>query len=202
MVHIIEVRRLFYLGWILLLVVDLPLVRADEPSLDELRSPDGKFSVRVVDTPLPGADPDFGNRTIVVYKGKSILSRYPTTGHLLDGHWSPDGKYVAVNNRRGNNGDYLWVFGLTDGKAIWVPKFKHVEIIADRVAKQFPKLTPGEVNHGYITATGWDRGGLLALRAQLFYLHVRNNLVFVNGLYRIKDGVAELTSENIERPNQ
>ena len=64
---------------------------------------------------------DDGFFTIAVRNGKQYVAKYPTEGYLIDAFWSPDGRYVAVDNRRANSGDYLWVFRLRDGHAIKMP---------------------------------------------------------------------------------
>jgi hypothetical protein len=45
-----------------------------------------------------------------VRSGKQNVAKYRTEGYLIDAFWSPDGRYVAVDNRRANSADYLWVF--------------------------------------------------------------------------------------------
>jgi hypothetical protein len=59
--------------------------------------------------------------TLRVSAGGKILAEFPTMGYLLDVLFSPDNAYVAVNNRRANAGDYLWVMSLRDGKPIKMP---------------------------------------------------------------------------------
>jgi hypothetical protein len=70
---------------------------------------------------LPGSDPYDGFFTIAVRSGKQYVAKYRTEGYLIDAFWSPDGRYVAVDNRRANSGDYLWVFRLPDGRSIKMP---------------------------------------------------------------------------------
>src|SRR5712692_10131172 len=75
----------------------------------EIFSPDRRFSVKIIDTALPGSDPYTGFFTIVLQNQGKILSEYPTIGYLINLFWSPGGTSVAVNNRRGIDGDYLWI---------------------------------------------------------------------------------------------
>lgn len=187
--------------WIVSFVV-LANVKAGEQNLGELRSPTGKYSVNLISSSLPTSDPDMGTRAIVVSNGKTALAKYPTIGYLLDGFWSADGKYVAIDNRRGNNGDYLWVFRLADGRAMWAPDFKNVLTVADRVSVKFPDLTAGKIKHGYITANGWESDSVLKIRTQLTYVHVDDSLALVDGLYRITDDGLTLVRETIVRPTQ
>src|ERR1700692_2206967 len=83
---------------------------AQEKPLEELYSLDKRYSVTILHSALPGSDPYNGFFTIAMRRGKRELAKYPTQGYLIDAFWSPDGSYVAVDNRRGNSGDYLWVF--------------------------------------------------------------------------------------------
>src|SRR5437870_8242321 len=85
----------------------------------ELVSPNKQYSVKMILAPMPGFDPY--DTTLEVCAGERVLARHPTEGYLLDAFWSPDGKYVAVDNRRANSGDYCWVFRLSDGAALKRP---------------------------------------------------------------------------------
>ena len=69
----------------------------------------------------------------------------------MDTFWSPEGRYVAVVNRRANSGDYLWVFSLGDGRTVKKPVDtgsqgkaepdayeRLVKSLLDRVTERFP----------------------------------------------------------------
>ena len=116
-------QRVSLLSVIALLTAAVPsaaMAAQDEPPA-ELCSPDKRYCVAILHTALPGADPYDGFFTIAVRSGQRYIAKYPTMGFLLDAFWSPDGTYVAVDNRRANSGDYLCVFRLSDGHAIWMP---------------------------------------------------------------------------------
>ena len=124
----------------------LPLVRgiaAGEEPPEELYSPDHRYSISILHSTSPGSDPNDAFFTIAVRSGDRYISKYPTEGYLIDAFWSPDGKYVAVDNRRANSGDYLWVFRLKDGRAIKMPvdagtkhPAEHYEKYAEQAVKR------------------------------------------------------------------
>jgi hypothetical protein len=96
-------------------------IAAEDQPPQELYSPNHRYSVRILSSALPGADRYDGFFTIAVCRDEQYMAKYPTVGFLLDAFWSPDKKYVAVDNRRANSGDYLWMFRLRDGRAIRMP---------------------------------------------------------------------------------
>jgi hypothetical protein len=59
--------------------------------------------------------------TLRVSAGGQTLAEFPTMGYLLNVFFSPDSAHVAINNRRANAGDYLWVISMHDGRAIKMP---------------------------------------------------------------------------------
>jgi hypothetical protein len=81
-------------------------------------------------------------RTLRVSAGSKTLAQFPTMGYLMDVFFSPDSAHVAINNRRANAGDYLWVLSLRDGKAIKMP---------DDVAED-----AGKKDAGRITGDHWS----------------------------------------------
>jgi hypothetical protein len=107
--------------FVLPILASAALSRAQENPPSELYSPDHQYCVTILQTALAGSDPYEGFFTIAVRHGKQDLSKFRTEGYLIDAFWSPDGRYVAVDNRRANSGDYLLVFRLTDGRAIKMP---------------------------------------------------------------------------------
>jgi dipeptidyl aminopeptidase/acylaminoacyl peptidase len=137
-------------------------VSAQEPP-EKLTSPDGKYSVQILDKPMPGAD-SLEEFTLVLSANGKEVAKVPTFGYLTAAHWSDDGKYVAVNNRRGNSGDYIWVFDLSTGKALKRPDDKNGEAwekaAAKAVHKQLPSANENTLNRDWVTATGWKDGQL------------------------------------------
>src|SRR5436305_3034886 len=75
----------------------------------QLCSRDHSFCVEIIPKALPESDPYERFYTITLSSRGRVISQFPTEGYLLDALWSPNGTYVAVNNRRGSSGDYLRV---------------------------------------------------------------------------------------------
>ncbi len=153
-------------------------------------SSDPRYSVRILHSALPGADPNEGFFTIAVRNGQQYIAKYPTMGFLLDAFWSPDGKYVAVDNRRGNSGDYLWVFRLSDGRAIRRPVDaapahpedayeKYVDDLVQRVTKKFPELTSGELRKLFTFAKGWTNSGDLLVKTNFAFQNLPEDQIAI-----------------------
>jgi hypothetical protein len=108
---------------------------------------------------MPGADSLNEFTLIVSSKGRTLI-KVPTFGYLISAHWSPDEKYVAVNNRRGNAGDYLWLFDLRSGKAVKQPDDKKggewEKAAAEAVHKELPSANEDTLRRDWVTAQGWE----------------------------------------------
>ena len=126
---------------------------------EKFTSPDGKYLVQMVQKAMPGSDSLDDFTLVVALKGKIVI-KVPTYGYLIAAHWSPDGKYVAVNNRRGNSGDYLWVFDLRSGKAVKQPDDKNGEswekAAAAAVHKEWASADEDTLVRDWVTAQGWE----------------------------------------------
>lgn len=148
-------------------------VAAEDLTPDRFTSPDGKTSVRIAHEALPSADPDWDFFTIEVSRGEKVILRAPTFGYLLDASWSPCGQFLAVNNRRANCGDYLWVFDLRKAAILKRPDDKIGEAWADRgerriVSEQHlsPEAMPYKI---WLLAKGWDENGNLRILLHTAY---------------------------------
>ncbi|MEI6704252.1 MAG: SEL1-like repeat protein, partial [Deltaproteobacteria bacterium] len=77
-------------------------------------SPDGRYTGEIVEHSV--------NSRVLTIKnnGKSIIEE-SCMGYLLGIIWSPGGNYVAINERRGNCGDYLWILDLRNAKVLKAP---------------------------------------------------------------------------------
>jgi hypothetical protein len=120
-IHLILVRSMTRILAIVLSLIGGALLAQQNHPADGMQAPDKIHSVAIVHSALPGSDLYDGFFTIEVRRDGRALSRYPTCGFLVDVLWSPNGKYVAVRNRRGTSGDYTWVFRLSDGHAVKQP---------------------------------------------------------------------------------
>lgn len=130
------------------------------------------YSVQILHTALPGSDPYIGFYTITVSRLGTVLSKYATEGYLLEAFWATDGKFVAVNNRRGSSGDYLWVFRLSDGKALRVPNDDEAPSFVRRVQAKFHDLSNKTFNRRYTLARGWETTRQLRVRTSLQFFNL------------------------------
>jgi len=77
-------------------------------------SPDGSYSAEIIEYSA-------NSRVLMIKKdGKTIIEE-SCSGFLLGVMWSPGGNYVAINERRGNSGDYLWIVDLQKAKVLKAP---------------------------------------------------------------------------------
>jgi hypothetical protein len=137
----------------------------------KIASPDGKYTVEMVEEAMPGAD-DLEDFTLILSSNGKALAKMPTYGYLMAAHWSSDGKFVAVNNRRGNSGDYLWVFDLQTGKALKKPDDKLGEDLEKKagqeVHKELPSANEDTLVRDWVTAQGWDGNQLKVIVRSLY----------------------------------
>jgi hypothetical protein len=158
-------------------------------------SSDSKYCVRMM---LTKGHPD--ECTLRVSAGGKPLAAFQTMGYLLDVFFSPDGSYVAINNRRANSGDYLWVISLRDGKAIKMPddvaeetgKKDLGKIAGDHWSDQSmpeviavcPTCTSDDLRHSFLFSTGWTDSGELKVVEELEF---SNGWMAVNNLCRLTE---------------
>jgi hypothetical protein len=120
-------------------------------------------------------------------------------GYLLEALWSADGRYVAVNNRRGNSGDYLWVFSVPDGRVLQAPNDELGLVFADRACRRFPDLSLDGFNTFYNIAIGWKEGDELQVQATLQFNTLRHAIVLRRAIYEPKRDRLTLRSEDFEK---
>lgn len=161
----------------------------------QLASPDGQYRIEMLHSALPGSDPVSGFYTIVVVRRDEVLSRFPTQGYLISAFWSRDGKYVAVNNRRANSGDYVWVFSLIDGKAIKSPDEIPGEVYADRATREISNISLKTFKKHLTMAKGWTPNGELEVQSDLIFQNLKDEVVLREALYRVQNGELVLARE-------
>ena len=176
---------------------------SDPPS--RVCSSDSKYCVRM--KPTPG-HPD--ECTLSVSASGKVLATFPTMGYLLDVFFSPDNAYVAINNRRANSGDYLWVISLRDGKAIKMPDDAAGEagkkdlgtIAGDHwsdqsrpdVIAQCPTCTSDDLRHSFLFSTGWTSSGELKVVEELEF---SSSWIAVNNLCRLNETGLSVADEKV-----
>jgi hypothetical protein len=151
---------------------------AGDEAPSKLDSPDKRFSIEITQNGIPGTESYWKANALVVLDNGKPVGRYPTYGYLLSAFWSNTGGYVAVNNRRANSGDYLWVFSLPDGKCIKQPDDVTGQFLESPALKSFHSLD-GRTNDNnlirdFLVATGWKDGN--------------NLLILILGVYQFRAG--------------
>lgn len=151
---------------------------ASQPAPDmppaRIASPDGAAAVRILEQAMPGADdPLLDFFTLEVLQGDKVVARAPTMGYLMSAHWSPDGRLVAINNRRGNQGDYLWVFSLPDGACLKRPDdalgARWAGAAMAEIEDQVKEASATTLNRNWITSDGWSPAGELNITVRARY---------------------------------
>jgi hypothetical protein len=168
-------------------VVESETAAGDEPP-SKLDSPDKRFSIEITQNGIPGTESYWKANALVVLDNGKPVGRYPTYGYLLSAFWSSTGEYVAVNSRRANAGDYLWVFSLPDGKCVKQPDDVTGQFLESPALKSFRSLD-GRTNDNnlirdFLVATGWKDGnnlliqiiGVYQLRAGEPYVHFQDDV--------------------------
>jgi hypothetical protein len=184
---------------------------AEDNPPEELYSPDQRYSVKILHSALPGADPHDGFFTIAVRSGEQYVAKYPTIGFLIDAFWSADGKYVAVDNRRANSGDYLWVFRLSDRHAIRMPVDaipghpedayeKYTAHLVERVTSKFPELTYDEFRKLFTFAKGWTDSGDLIVKTNFAFRNLpEGQVAILLQTFKIADDKLVLIDEKADK---
>jgi hypothetical protein len=191
--------------------LSLTAIAAEDKPPDELYSPDHRYSVTILHSALTGADPYDGFFTIVVRSGQQDIAKYPTMGFLLDAFWSFDGKYVAVDNRRANSGDYLWVFRLSDGHALRTPVDavpghpedayeKYAEDLVQRVTRKFPELTYGEFRKLFTFAKGWTDSSHVLVKTNFAFRNLpEDEIAILVQTFNVADDKLTLVDEKADK---
>jgi hypothetical protein len=144
----------------------------------ELRSADHEYCVKIV-----ARAQDLDHRELIVSSKTRVLTQFPTFGYLMDAFWSPDNEYVAINNRRANAGDYLWVISLSGGVALKMPDDLASEIgkknlshingddpwgkTEREVTTRFTECAHDRLDHKFLFAQGWKSASELLVLEEL-----------------------------------
>jgi lipoprotein NlpI len=144
----------------------------------ELCSADHQYCVKIA-----AKAQDLDHRKLIVSSKARVLAQFPTFGYLMEAFWSPGNKYVAINNRRANAGDYLWVISLTDGAALKMPDDLATEIgkknlghingddpwgkTVQEVTTRYTECAHDRLDHKFLFAQGWKSAGDLLVLEEL-----------------------------------
>ena len=170
-------RWLYFIGfWLYLASSTHGFSQATAP--DKHVAPDGRHSVEVVPHDPSGNSSDF-DATLIVRAGETVLARYLAQDlAIVNDLWSPDGKFVAVEQHTVGGVDRVWVLRLSDGKALKKPEtLKPVtgqplyseDALAARVHHQFPELDPAAVFKSGAYLKDWTTENKLIIRAVITF---------------------------------
>ena len=147
-----------------------------DASSNRIDLPDKQYSVEIV-----RPDPNSADATMVVRQGSKTLAALPTIGFLPEAYKSTDGKYLGINNRRANSGDYLWVLELPSGKVLKNPDDEKGKSWRGAAAASFHKADPAATEETFIrdwlTTTGWN-GNQLKISVRAAYRVSEKNCRF------------------------
>jgi hypothetical protein len=163
----------------------------------ELASPNGDWSVRIVSQFVPRTDPVYGDCTLVLFKRERAILKVPTIGYLIEALWSPDGRYVAVNNRRGNSGDYVWVFSLNGGRSLKIPDDESFSFPPRKIRQICSECDETSFDRDLTIAKAWKSGNELEVETRWrFY---KTALIVRHAVYKISGHKMKLVEEQISR---
>ncbi len=186
----------------------------------EICSHDNNFCVKIV----PDKHPD--GCTLVVSSKDRVLAQFATMGYLLDVFYSADNSYVAINNRRANAGDYLWVISLRDGQPLKIPEDVATELgkkelgqisgdhfppdrAMPEVTALCPECTPDNLNHPFLFSRDWKSSDELNV-VEEFHFFGRGAYgpgapgvwIAVNKICRITGKRLSLVKQSVEKESQ
>lgn len=154
------------IGWVLL---GFTCFGADTELQTTYESPDKRFSVEITANRLSGSNDDWNDKTILIKDNGKEIAKFPSYGYLLSVLWSGTGEYVAVNNRRANAGDYIWVISLPDGKCIKQPDDATGTFFGSAAERAFRAIDARVSDRTLIretfTAKEWKNGNDLVIHA-------------------------------------
>ena len=130
--------------------------------------PDGRYSVEII------GHPEEGPMLLVKKDGKPVFQEL-AIGYILNVKWSPDGRYVAINERRGNCGDYLWILDLKNTKVVKTPN----DALWKQMQSQCSGILDLEARHkwgsdvqgfkDWAIADWWEAGDTLVAKVTIRY---------------------------------
>jgi hypothetical protein len=116
---------------------------------------------------------------LIVKKGDEVLFKEEAEGWLLDIQWSPQGGYLAIDERRGNSGDYLWILDIRNRRVLKRPEDKTWETMEskgiaalDATARQkWSEEAEGDRSWG--TADRWENEQTLIAKVAVRYMNAK-----------------------------
>lgn len=174
------------------------LMAQNKPISTEFFSPNKHYSIKIIKSRLHDSDRDDGTRTLVITIEGHPLLEIPTEGYILDAFWSPNGKYVAVNNRIANSGDYVWLFSLQDGKVLKKP-YDSLPMDQETAKRpEFAEFEKYEIFREWIYVIGWNSMNQLNIRNSRLYRNI-NAYLSIDLTYTIEKNKLLLSEEKVTK---
>ena len=98
--------------------ISFSLLCARDREVVTVQSPDRMHTIKL--SPYTGErrQLDIEDQTLFINKGDRNLSSFPFSGQLVSVYWSPDERYVAIDNHYGHRAWKTWIISLADGALI------------------------------------------------------------------------------------
>lgn len=177
----------------------VPAARAEDFS-------NGDRAVRITDIPSKTDPDEIEDQKLELVRGGKVIASFSVSGYIRDAYWSPDGKWVAVNVRHANSGDYMWVLDAASGKAVRQPS-DDIEAPWESAAyaafkKMEPKAIPDLMLHEWKFARGWTADGKLTAVVRADYAEGAGRFEYIIpmtvGPDGLTPGAAKLTHAPLE----
>jgi hypothetical protein len=163
----------------------------------ELASPNGDYTVQIVSRPLPHADSVTGDSILVLLERGRPIIKVPTTGYLINAIWSPNGRYVAVNNRRGNSGDYVWVFSLDGARSLKRPDDDSFAVPSKKISRICSECDESSFDKDLAIAKSWRSGD--ELEVEMRWRFYKTALIVGHSVFKVSGHKIKLVEEKVSR---
>ncbi len=192
-------------GW---LIAAEPDPHSSRP--EKMCTPDHSYCIAIVQKKLRQS-PESEDAQLLVEKHGKAIAHYPTYGFLSDVYWSPDRKYVAVNNRRANGGDYLWVIAMAHGTPLKMPRDladalgkKYIgDAVGDpgpieqEVVSKYPQCNfPDGIHNEWLTPVGWKSPTEVDVLHRIRCQH-SDTVIEVKKIYEVSGNNVKLKAQTI-----
>jgi hypothetical protein len=179
-----------------------PELMGGQDSIQTIESGDRTFQISLRDRST--SEHDRYDKILTITKQGREIVHVLTEGYLLEAFWSSENRFVAVNNRRANSGDYVWVFSLSDGRVLRKPPYDDGQAetrgIAAKLQKLFPPYSPGDIDGSLSLARGWKTDNDLVIETRLVYAG-RNSGILRRAIYSATAKMLRFRGEEFEEVN-
>jgi len=170
----------------------------------EFTAPSGQHSIKLIPASTE-SEPDRGELKLCA--GQKILASYTVIGYITEVFWSPEDKYVALENRWANGGDYVWVFHLNDGAVVKRPDELQsdpqvaygLNALIQRIKQKLPEYKKGGFYKRTTHFVSWKSASDFELESIVGFTHVGDSYADVLDTYHISKTRLSLLDSKIEK---